>query len=65
MSAPTYLSGEVGNVDAVTVVITFDQAVALATPEPGSGSNDVAMTVAAYGEYLVPQGGLAKPGRGR
>ena len=29
MSAPQYLSGEVGNVDATTVVVTFDQDVTI------------------------------------
>ncbi len=63
MSAPQFSSGEVGNVSETTVVITFDQNVALAEPEPGSGSNNVAMTVAIYGDALVPVGHVGQ-GRG-
>lgn len=63
MTTPHFFSAEIGNVDALTVVVTFDENVTLAE-ENGNG-NDKAMTVAKYGEAIVPQGGLARPqGRG-
>lgn len=57
MSAPQFQSGEVGNVDETTVVITFDQAVMLE-------ENTKAMTVARYGDAIVPSGGIARPSMG-
>jgi hypothetical protein len=60
MSAPAYQSGEVGNVDADKVVITFDQSVTLQEPEPDSGSNNVAMTAELYGDALIPVANLAR-----
>jgi hypothetical protein len=58
MSSPQFQSGEIGNVNATTVAVTFDQAVTLADqPDP----EEKVLTVAKYGEYLVPQGGLARP----
>lgn len=63
MSAPQYQSGEVGNVAATTVVITFDQAVDLAAPEPEVDPRKKPLTVADHGQYLVPQGGFARPKR--
>jgi len=59
MSSPQFQSGEIGNVNATTVVITFDQAVELAEAEVDPRKQP--LTVAEHGEYLVPQGGLARP----
>ena len=62
MSNPTYLSGEVGNVDATTLVVTFDQAVTLVEADP----DDVAMGIGdpVRGGYAVPNPGWAGRGRG-
>lgn len=38
MSAPIFVSAEIGNVDASTVAVTFDQDIALCTTAAGGGS---------------------------
>ena len=60
MSAPQFQSAEVGNVDATTVVVTFDQAVTVSDVED-DGSMKV--SIPARGGYAVPDPGWA--GRGR
>ncbi len=60
MSHPTFVSAEIGDVDATTVVVTFDQNVDLAEEIDADAK---VLTAAKYGEYLIPSGKIARPGK--